>query len=69
MWNRVALSAVTFDTSHFRFAHGRQPRGTGLWAFTGEGMTFTVSASFTEARRVARTFFAERGVRQVKVES
>lgn len=66
---------VNVSTTKFEFAHGRKPRGTGLWMFLlldDQGRTVvTVShtGTFTEARKVAvaRAKFA--GVVEVEVAS
>lgn len=45
---------MRFDTSDFFNAHGKQPRGTGLWFFQVEGTEFTHNGSYTEAKKACR---------------
>jgi hypothetical protein len=62
----VTATRKTFDTAEFKAAHGKQPRGTGMWIFatrqavqaargTGEmpAETFTCNGTFTQARAAA----------------
>jgi hypothetical protein len=48
------MTRQTFDTTEFQFAHGKQPRGTGMWAFFVDGKpepVFTPCMAFAEAKR------------------
>lgn len=54
-----------FNTTHFEFAHGKKPRGTGNWAFGTQPCTpvekcFFVSGTFSEAKKAARAHFVGR---------
>lgn len=51
------MTAATFDTAEFFRSHGRQPRGTGCWAFKADGQTewmFSPSMSFSQAKAWAK---------------
>jgi len=59
--------AVTFNTSQFRVAHGRTPRGRGEWAFIDAqfarrddylDFVLWVSLPYTDAKKVAAAHFA-----------
>ena len=43
------------DTSKYVWAHGKQPRGWGLWFFGdwNENWTFEFTGSYTEAKKAA----------------
>jgi len=49
---------VSFDTTEYRFSHGREPRGRGSWAFesveTREKFWARGSQTLTEAKRELR---------------
>jgi hypothetical protein len=65
----VPVSHVRVSTSQYRAAHGREPRGEGLWVFqfAGESVTRSFYGSFPEARREATRAAARYGVRSVEV--
>jgi hypothetical protein len=57
---------MEFTTRQYEAAHGRQPRGTGHWAFCPEGQyhrddylqfVFWAQGTFTDAKRAARAHF------------
>lgn len=64
---------VYFDTRQYFWAHGRQPRGRGSWAFQmgpeDKSEPYWVQGSMTygEAKRVAAVEAKKRGVRNVEV--
>lgn len=64
---------VTVDTGPFVRSHGREPRGTGQWAFyfgdNTEPEFAPASQSYTAARRWAGREARRRGVRSVTVAS
>lgn len=62
-------SQVDVITREYEASHGRQPRGRGSWAFSPsrdgrEGMEW-FRGTYSQARRQARVFFAERGVPEI----
>lgn len=63
-------SAVRFSTAAYQFAHGKAPRGTGLWAFRAPGSDrdlFFFNGSLSEAKKAAAQHFATVGVVVVEV--
>ena len=53
---------VDFDTTQYEFAHGRQPRGRGGWAFQegdrrSTSPLFWANGTYSEAKRQAREHF------------
>lgn len=51
---------VKFETASFFRSHGKQPRGTGMWAFRAEGTaewSFSPCMSFTDAKKWAAQQF------------
>lgn len=60
---------VRFDSTDFEWAHGRKPRGTGMWGFgfgrraptVSEAWFTPTSVNFTEAKRQARAEAKRRG--------
>ena len=61
--------AIRFETHEFEFAHGRKPRGRGLWAFEIGGETFWAKGSvlFSQAKLQAAREARQRRVEVVKV--
>jgi len=50
---------MMLDTNQFQFAHGKQPRGVGLWAFNfvlpgGRQVTLWHNGPFGQAAKLAR---------------
>ena len=68
---KVSKKSVTVSTRRFEFAHGRQPRGRGLWGFELEGVEelMFVTGSFSDAKKAAVEAAAKMGVRRVSVAS
>ena len=63
---------VSVSTDYFRFAHGRQPRGTGCWWFFDAGSSawsFSFSGTFSAARKAAVASARAAGVSRVSVGS
>ena len=63
---------ITFSTREYEFAHGREPRGRGIWGFTfgdaNEPPWLTPRAmTYTEARKWARDFARANGRTSVSV--
>lgn len=63
--------AVLVDTRHFRFVHGRAPRGQGRWMFEvdaqyGEGR-FLFTGMFSAAKAEAALWAKNSGVRVLHV--
>lgn len=57
------MSAISFDSTGYEFAHGRAPRGRGSWAFLPAGANeadpaayvwVPGSCTFSEAKRWVR---------------
>lgn len=70
----MSKHAVEVDTREFHFAHGRQPKGPGTWAFFfGKSRdvsdAFFVSGTWRECASEARDEARRRGVRRVVVGS
>jgi hypothetical protein len=70
----VSRAAVEVVTAGYAFAHGREPRGRGAWAFGPDRVTpisgcFWAFGPFASARREAVAHFAALGVRTVWVQS
>lgn len=73
------MSAITFHTSTYEWAHGRQPRGKGYWAFffrpdkarkPGDDVWFCPGLNtLAEAKRLARDEAKRRGATEVHVAS
>lgn len=67
----VTKMPVTVSTTEYQFAHGKQPRGTGQWAFffdkNPEPMWST--GSFAQAKKFAVAWAVAKGYTTVKVGS
>lgn len=68
------INNVRVDTSDYSIAHGRQPKGTGAWAFymgcrndISKLFCAPKSASYTEARKLAVQEARRLGVDYVSV--
>jgi hypothetical protein len=55
---------MEFNTSEYRFSHGKEPRGTGSWAFStvkapvaGVNEIFWFNGSYGDAKKAARKYF------------
>lgn len=63
--------SLRFDTTQYRRSHGAGPRGWGTWAFffdqDGVAWFAPCSASFTEAKAMAKSEAARRGARVAHV--
>lgn len=74
MMNR-ASSRVEVSTTEYQFAHGRMPRGRGLWFFTmrlrpGRGESqFIAEGTYAEARKAALVEACRVGATMIKVGS
>jgi hypothetical protein len=65
---------VLVRDEHYRAAHGKRPRGRGVWIFTEhptihEAITYVGQASmlYGEAREHAKTYFAAKGIGVIHV--
>lgn len=62
---------VEVKTTHYEFAHGRKPRGTGLWMFHGyndrSGRTFEFNGTYSEAKKEAVKWARSRDCHMVEV--
>jgi len=64
----VKPSKVQVDTSHFRNAHGKEPRGFGAWAFFFAHSAFCSrpllipACNYSDAVKIAKGKAAEKGV-------
>jgi hypothetical protein len=68
----IALSRVEISTSAYQFAHGKEPRGRGSWAFffsnaSEEPWWAPGSLLYSEACQKARAEAQRRGVTRVIV--
>ncbi len=56
--------ALDFETRHYEMAHGKAPRGRGMWAFelrngrTVVAPMFWHNGTYGEAKRAARAHFS-----------
>lgn len=62
-------SKTEVRTEQFEFAHGRRPRGRGIWAFrlTGRPDPFWATGTYTDAKRAAQDEAARIGATRVEV--
>jgi hypothetical protein len=67
---------IEFVTNYYAFAHGRQPRGCGSWAFGSKACTpldeifwAPAGSSFTEAKTAAIKWARSAGLSTVYVQS
>ena len=59
---------VEFNTSKYMGAHGKEPKGTGVWAFkVGDEEFMTKSMSYADAKKEAAKKAKEKGARFVTV--
>ncbi len=59
---------IEFNTSKYMGAHGKEPKGTGVWAFkVGDEEFMTKSMSYTDAKKEAAKKAKEKGARSVTV--
>lgn len=66
----MKASSVRVSTSRYEFAHGRKPRGFGVWAFeiiTGTIEIIPGSMSYSEAKKAAQEIAASRNVSEIHV--
>lgn len=57
----MRATKLNVSTSHFEWAHGRKPRGRGLWMFRvrywdGREGSYEFNGTYTEAKRALREF-------------
>lgn len=70
----MTRSTVHVSTASYQASHGREPRGTGSWAFFFDGSSDVADAywadgSYSAARRAAVAEAARRGAGRVEVGS
>ena len=58
---------VRVERSRYLFAHGKAPRGFGLWWFLVGGQHFRKSGSFSEVLREAKALASRTGQKSVEV--
>lgn len=60
---------IRFDTSEYRFSHGREPRGFGVWIFQiGNSVDSTwLRGHYRQAKAAAKRLAHEIGATFVKV--
>jgi len=59
---------VYVSTTEYQFSHGKQPRGTGNWAFFfTDAYVFWFNGPYGAAKRAAVTEAKRRGVSSIKV--
>lgn len=64
----LEYEGVTVDTSPYRRAHGKEPRGTGLWRFEFDGgETLDAGGSYAEKVQDAKRYAASHNISVVKV--
>jgi hypothetical protein len=61
------MKKVTVETNEFVRAHGKEPKGFGLWAFEIAGVQHHFTGTFSEAKRKARTAAYAVGATEIKV--
>ena len=60
--------SIEFNTSKYMGAHGKEPKGTGVWAFkVGDEEFMTKSMSYADAKKEAAKKAKEKGARFVTV--
>jgi len=60
--------SIEFNTSKYKGAHGKEPKGTGVWAFkVGDEEFITKSMSYADAKKEAAKKAKEKGARSVTV--
>jgi hypothetical protein len=59
------------STTEYEFSHGKNPRGTGQWAFffDGESEPFWHTGSYAEAKKMAIKYAVAKGHARIKVGS
>lgn len=45
---------VTFVTSVYRYAHGKEPRGAGWWGFDAGEFTCWFQGTYTQAKKLCK---------------
>jgi hypothetical protein len=64
---------MVFDTSFYEFAHGRKPRGYGLWIFAPAGRPgdadaiWIPCATYADAKKQAARIAKARGITRLNV--
>ncbi len=58
---------VQVNTNQYRFSHGRDPRGTGLWMFQIGTEQFQYTGSYANAKKSAIAMARVRNEMQVTV--
>ena len=63
------FEGIDFKTSQYRFAHGKEPKGTGKWMFKigGEEFSPSSSMSYADAKKEAAKKAKEKGVTTITV--
>lgn len=68
--SNTAISTVVVSTSKYAFSHGKQPRGTGDWAFLFDGNqspVWMLSLPYAEAKAAAVARAKQDGVTRIEV--
>lgn len=65
---------MEIHTTEFQFAHGKLPRGTGMWAFAQNSFTpadkvFWFTGSYATAKKAAIQHAKEHGWTRIEVRS
>lgn len=60
--------SLQFDSSNYKWTHGKAPRGFGYWAFEYKGETIFVPGehTLTESKKLFKSMLSERGVTGVQ---
>jgi hypothetical protein len=71
--SRSPSTSIEFNTSGYRFATGKEPRGGGSWGFSAKRNydsttdVFWANGTYGEAKKAARAHFSALGVSYVYV--
>jgi len=63
------MKYVTVSTTEYEFAHGRKPRGYGLWVFYFAGGFAHIQGTYAEAKKQAKAKAHRLEVHTIKLSS
>lgn len=64
----TAMKHIDVNVNEYLAAHGRRPRGTGLWLIRyQDGVVSEVTGSYSEVVTVAKRYASEHGMSRITV--
>lgn len=61
------LMEIRVETDHYKFTHGKMPRGFGTWFFEIGKEKKSFSGKFADASKKAKDYAKEKGITSIKV--